>query len=181
MYIYITYTSLPSRWITNTPNALESSTTSFMHMCVLYSQNCAHIFILFCNLIFQRISFNTFPLDLESESVGHSIVTDSLQPHGLEPAWLLCPWDFPGKNTEVHCHSLLQEGRPFSWVSWPRNRTWVSCIAGRFFTTWATREAMQETQVWPPPRVGKIPWRGEWLPTPVFLPGGFHGQRRLTG
>ena len=26
-----------------------------------------------------------------------------------------------------------------------------------------------------------IPWRREWLPTPVFLPGYFHGQRRLTG
>ena len=24
--------------------------------------------------------------------------------------------------------------------SWPRNQTWVSCIAGRFFTIWATRE-----------------------------------------
>ena len=23
------------------------------------------------------------------------------------------------------------------WSSWPRNRTWVSCIAGRFFTIWA--------------------------------------------
>ena len=27
---------------------------------------------------------------------------------GLEPGRLLCPWDFPGKNTEVGCHSLLQ-------------------------------------------------------------------------
>ena len=25
--------------------------------------------------------------------------------------------------------------------SWPRDRTWVSCIAGGFFTIWATREA----------------------------------------
>ena len=25
------------------------------------------------------------------------------------------------------------------------------------------------------PRVGKIPWRREWLPTPVFLPGELHG------
>ena len=24
---------------------------------------------------------------------------------------------------------------------------------------------------------GRIPWRREWLPTPVFLPGEFHGQR----
>ena len=29
--------------------------------------------------------------------------------------------------------------------------------------------------------VGKIPWRREWLPTPVFLPGEFHGQRSLVG
>ena len=31
------------------------------------------------------------------------------------------------------------------------------------------------------PRVGKIPWRRAWQPTPVFLPGEFHGQRSLTG
>ena len=31
------------------------------------------------------------------------------------------------------------------------------------------------------PWVGKIPWRREWLPTPIFLPGGFHGQRSLVG
>ena len=24
-------------------------------------------------------------------------------------------------------------------------------------------------------------WRREWLPTPVFLPGEFHGQRSLAG
>ena len=29
--------------------------------------------------------------------------------------------------------------------------------------------------------VGKIPWRRKWQPTPVFLPGGFHGQRSLAG
>ena len=27
--------------------------------------------------------------------------------------------------------------------------------------------------------VGKIPWRRAWQPTPVILPGKFHGQRRL--
>ena len=27
---------------------------------------------------------------------------------------------------------------------------------------------------------GKIPWRREWQPTPVFLPGEFHGQRSLA-
>ena len=29
--------------------------------------------------------------------------------------------------------------------------------------------------------VGKIPWRREWPPTPVLLPGEFHGQRSLVG
>ena len=31
------------------------------------------------------------------------------------------------------------------------------------------------------PWVEKILWRREWLPTPVFLPGEFHGQRSLAG
>ena len=31
------------------------------------------------------------------------------------------------------------------------------------------------------PRVGKIPWRRKWQPTPVFLPGKFDGQRSLAG
>ena len=31
------------------------------------------------------------------------------------------------------------------------------------------------------PWVRKTPWRREWLPTPVFLPGEFHRQRSLVG
>ena len=45
-------------------------------------------------------------------------------------------------------HGIFQ-AKILEWVaisfsrgsSWPRGRTWVSCIAGRFFTVWATREA----------------------------------------
>ena len=40
--------------------------------------------------------------------VSCSIVPDALQPHGLHPTRLLCPWDFPGKDTGVGCHFLLQ-------------------------------------------------------------------------
>ena len=29
--------------------------------------------------------------------------------------------------------------------------------------------------------VGKIPWRREWQPTPVFLLGESYGQRNLVG
>ena len=31
------------------------------------------------------------------------------------------------------------------------------------------------------PWVGKILWSRKWQPTPVFLPGKFHGQRSLEG
>ena len=31
------------------------------------------------------------------------------------------------------------------------------------------------------PGLGKIPWRREWLPMPVFLPGEFHGERSPVG
>ena len=36
-----------------------------------------------------------------------SVLFDSSWPHGLKPARLLCPWDFPGKNTGVGCCTLL--------------------------------------------------------------------------
>ena len=35
-------------------------------------------------------------------------MSDSVQPHGLQPSRLLRPWDSPGKNTGVGCHCLLQ-------------------------------------------------------------------------
>ena len=49
---------------------------------------------------------------------------------------------------QLLCHGILQ-ARILAWVaisfsrgsSQPRDWTWVSCIAGRFFTVWATREA----------------------------------------
>ena len=40
--------------------------------------------------------------------LSHSVLPNSLRPHGLQPARLLCPWDSPCKNTGVGCHFLLQ-------------------------------------------------------------------------
>ena len=62
---------------------------------------------------------------------------------GEEPSRLLCPWDSPGKNIgEVAISSSRGS-------SWPRDRTWVSCISCTgmrfffffFFYHWATWEA----------------------------------------
>ena len=54
---------------------------------------------------------------------------------------------------------------PGDGSSRPRDRTQVSRVVGRRFTV--------------NPCVGKIPWRREWQPIPVFLAGEFHGQRSL--
>ena len=43
------------------------------------------------------------------ESVRQSVMSDSLQPHGMQLSRLPCPWDSPDKNTGVRCHALLQE------------------------------------------------------------------------
>ena len=40
--------------------------------------------------------------------LSRSVVSNSWQPHGLQPTRLLCPRDFPGRNTGVGCHFLLQ-------------------------------------------------------------------------
>ena len=44
----------------------------------------------------------------KSENVKMLVVSDSLQPHGLWPTRLLCPWDSPGKKPGVGSHFLLQ-------------------------------------------------------------------------
>ena len=53
--------------------------------------------------------------------LSRSVVSDSVRPHGLEPARLLCPWDFPRKNPGGGCHFLLQGS------SRPRDQTRISC------------------------------------------------------
>ena len=41
-------------------------------------------------------------------TLSHSDMSDSSQSCRLQPAKLLSPWNFPGKNTGVGCHFLLQ-------------------------------------------------------------------------
>ena len=64
------------------------------------------------------------------ESVGHSVTSDSLWPHGLWPARILCPWNSPARILQWVA-MLFSRGS-----SCPRDRTLVSHIAGWFFTSW---------------------------------------------
>ena len=81
----------------------------------------------------------------------------------------LCPWDFPGKNTEVGCHFLLQEIFPNQGLN-----LHLLCLLH-----WQMDSLPPCHLSWIPG--GGIPWRREWTSTPVFLPGEFHGQRSLAG
>ena len=76
---------------------------------------------------------------------------------------LATPWT-------VACHSSVHgslQARILEWVaisfsrgsSGPRNQTWVSCIAGRFFTNWTTRKALisfEPYTLWTLPDVSNI-------------------------
>ena len=44
-------------------------------------------------------------------------MANSLRPCGLEPARLICPWDFLGKNTGASCRFLLPKIQPASSAS----------------------------------------------------------------
>ena len=68
-------------------------------------------------------------------SGSRSVISDSLRPHEL-----YSPWYSPGQNTAVGSLSLLQRIYP------TRDRTQVSCIAGGFFTSWATRGDKADTE-----------------------------------
>ena len=77
---------------------------------------------------------------------GGGLVTKSCQT--LATPWTVC--SLPGSSV----HGILQ-ARIREWVaisfsrgsSRSRNRIWISCIAGRFFTNWATREALAAVAV----------------------------------
>ena len=97
---------------------------------------------------------------------------------------LLHPWNFPGKNTGVDCHFLFQGS------SQPRDRTWVSCIAGRCFTVWATSQTLKSASSMAPltcrSRTSESTFRGknseQWWPqrsmriTQEGIQGNFLGE-----
>ena len=106
----------------------------------------------------KKVGKTTRPFRYESES--HSVMSNSLWPHGL-----YSPWNSAGQNTspgDLPRSPALQAQFFTTWAtkeaqeswsgvaypfssgsSWPRNWTGVSCIAGGFFTNWAIREALR--------------------------------------
>ena len=97
----------------------------------------------------------------------------------LKPARLLCPWNFPCKNTGVGCPFLLQG----IFLTQGCNLRLLRLLIGRrilyhgFLGGTSDKEQRHGFNPW----VRKIPWRRKGQPTPVFLPGELRGQRSLAG
>ena len=111
-----------------------------------------------------------------------------LRPYELLTTRLLCPWDSRGKNTGVGCHALLHaifltQGSNLSLLHWQgyslslrhQESPHMSLQLGKIIYD----KAYFIIKCW---LVHVIYWLSrEWQPTPVFLPGEFHGQRSLVG
>ena len=102
---------------------------------------------------------------LFSGTESSTVVSNSLWHHGL-----YSPWNSTGQNIEAI---------PFSrGSSQPRDWTEVSSIAGRFFTSWATREAPKYLSVQPIPspvhlwnsrfKLGSPALQADSIPTELF-------------
>ena len=65
---------------------------------------------------------------------SHSVVSDSLPAHGLQPARLLCLWT---ERLRLAISFSRGSSRPGDW-------TWVSCIGRRILYHWTTRESESE-------------------------------------
>ena len=81
--------------------------------------------------------------------------------------------------------SITQQESSYMWSPAPCPGGCGSCSFSSASSTapWWLRQLRIRLQCRRPgsdPWVRKIPWRREWLPTPVFLPGEFHGQWSLA-
>ena len=99
-----------------------------------------------------------------------SLMSDSLQPCGLPPARLLCPWPSAGKNTGVGCHFLL-------WGIFPtQGSNWHLLHLLR----WQAGSLPLEAQRWwQNDREGKIPCQSASC-TPGWLPAGLLYRKQGT-
>ena len=79
---------------------------------------------------------------LEKETINNTDRwKDDMRAQRLSPVWLCDPMDCGPPGSSVH--GILQ-ARRLEWAaissskgsSWPRDQTWISCIAGRFWAVW---------------------------------------------
>ena len=70
-----------------------------------------------------------------------SLLQEIFPTQGLNPGLPHCRWILYQLSHKESPRILEWVAYTFSGSSWPRNQTGVSCIAGGFFTNWATGES----------------------------------------
>ena len=118
------------------PQELERWTCTSREDPLLFTQN-TQVRVSILDLRRCALTHNHTLLKRSENEVTQSCPT-ILQPHGLQPTRLLCPWDFLGKHAGVGCHFLPRGS------SRPRKETWASRTAHASFTIWATKEALND-------------------------------------
>ena len=87
-------------------------------------------------------------------------------------------------RTTDFCVPCLLNGTHFDF-SWKQNKQDLWEFLGRPRVVLVVKNlpanAGETEEIWVLSLVEKIPWRREWLLTPVFLPGKSHGQRSPVG
>ena len=97
---------------------------------------------------------------LKCESVSRSVMSDFVI-HGLQPATFLCARNLQARILEWVAISFSRGS------SWPRDRTQVSCITGRFFTIWAIWETQLVPYHWHD-RNSSLSWKDPVVLTSVL-------------
>ena len=77
------------------------------YYCLISDSRGKSVSLLLLSMIVVRFS-QLLRIRLRSESESHLAMSDSLRPHGLQPATLFSPWNSPGKNAGVYSQPLLQ-------------------------------------------------------------------------
>ena len=160
-------------WHTGVPGwryvqGLKSSQCSNMEPCACPLEPCAWKCLFF-------FLMNTKNLESSSSSVSSQVPLT----HPGPPSFKTVHFAKLQQKTEIRCIN---------------SATWLFNFYGTILSHPLTSQvaqmvknlpAIQETQVqslgWFQSWVGKIPWRREWLPTPVLLPGESYRQRSLVG
>ena len=137
-----------AKWFSDTYVCVCVYIYTYMYVCVWKWTSLSHVQLFATPWTIQSMGFSNpeyCPWDSPIQGTG---VASCFLLQGIFPT--------QGSNPHLsHCRQILyqlsHQGSPrilewvvypfSSWSSWSRNRTGVSCIAGRFFASWATRKA----------------------------------------
>ena len=128
--------------------------------------------------------------------LSRSVVSRSLQPHGLQLTRLLGPWNFPGKNSEVGCYFLLQgifqtQGLNSRLLCLLHQQV-DSLPPGKLYFIYSSvyiwgfprgsggkEFACSVEDLGSIPGLGRSPGEGKGYPSQLFWPGEFYGLYRV--